>query len=129
MTTYVAKRPWCGYGYGTFWNARHIEETSATFYWGIREAHSAYVESLLGTGLIGTGVLLLAALAGLRRAVVRYRATDDGGYAFVAAMIVFALVQGIMESGFVLPFFLSFLAAAGLGKLAFCRDEQEARQL
>jgi exopolysaccharide production protein ExoQ len=119
VSNHVAKHPWIGYGYNTFWNAQNIEDISAIFYWGIRESHSAYVEALLGIGLIGAAGLLALVAAALTRAFRGYRATSGGDYAFILGILIFGLVVSVMESAFVLANWASFLACSAVATLAF----------
>jgi O-antigen ligase len=116
---YVSQRPLCGYGYNTFWNAANIDEMSSLFYWGIREAHSGYVEALLGIGLIGTAALAATVALALARSLRACLAGGRSGDRFVLAMLVFAVVNSVTESGFVLPDWPAIMVACGLVGLVF----------
>ncbi len=126
---YVSRRPFCGYGYNTFWNAANIDEVSAQFYWGIREAHSAYLETLLGIGLIGMAALGATVALALARSLRACLAGGWGGERFVLAALIFALMESFTESSFVLPGWPSILLACGLWGLVSrpVAGEAEAR--
>ena len=77
--------------------------------------HSTWVEALLGTGVVGTGLLALAFISGLRQAV-RARGSPLG--LAVAAMLAFMFIRSItgttveiFDIGFLLFVALAFAAA------------------
>lgn len=123
---YAEARPAIGYGYGSFWTPRHIEDVSETVFWGLDSAHSVYLEATLSVGLIGAGLLAAAVLAGIARGAGEYRATGDPGGALVFALLVYGLVDGVAESNFLLPSFITFVAGYGLCRLAFFSQNDDA---
>ncbi len=127
LLSYAGQRPLLGYGYDTFWTTPHIEEVSDVAEWAIHTGHSAYVDTLLGVGLVGAGLLVLMVAVAAFRAAARYAATADAGAGFVFGLLVFGLVNATMESGFVQPAFVPFLAACGVGRMAFCDEESTDR--
>lgn len=120
---HMRERPILGYGFDTFWTPDHIESVSAALQWGIKEAHSAYIESVLNVGLVGATTLLLGVFIATWRARQRYLATGEAGCDFFFALLIFALANGFTESGMVLPMFVPFLTACGLTRLAFTSAE------
>jgi O-antigen ligase len=124
LLPYIQKRPLLGYGYGAFWDEAHIEDVSSTVYWGLSSAHSVYVDAVLGLGLVGGAALALAALAGLARSAIRYRAAGGAGQAFAFALLLYGLIDGVAESDFIAPSFATFLAGCGLCRLAFFRGDE-----
>jgi O-antigen ligase len=123
---YVGERPLLGYGYGSFWSVDHIDYLSTTLYWDLSSAHSVYLEMTLGVGLIGGLALVLMAAVGVWRAARQYRLTSDGGDALVFALLVYGVFDGIAESGFTAPSFMTVVAGYGLCQLAFFAREPEA---
>lgn len=117
LSNYIAQRPLTGYGYGAFWNPANIEVVSANIQWVFREAHSSYVEALLGLGLIGLLILLGIAFLGILLSLQQYRRTKDTSYAFVVAIIFQFLVSGFMESVISSPTFLLLVAITCLIRL------------
>lgn len=96
----IFDRPFLGHGYSAYWTSDKIEEVSSTFFWQAHQAHSVYVDLLLGMGLFGLIFFVAALATGLVTAVNRYRVTDDPTYLFVASVVVLALVNGFAESKF-----------------------------
>jgi O-antigen ligase len=113
---YADRRPWLGHGYGGFWSSYHVEAVSGALYWGVSSAHSAYMEAVLGVGLIGFGLLAVLALAALAAAARAYRAAPRLDAALLLVILVFAVAGGVMESDPILPSFTTFVCAC-----AFCR--------
>lgn len=121
LMTYVRERPLMGYGYQAFWTPIHIEDLSERLHWVFREAHSTYVEALLGVGLIGALLLLSTVLMGLWQAAVRHRQTGDPTYAFLIGFLTFLMTTGAMESGSIAVSFETTMAGSALAMLAFRR--------
>lgn len=120
--TYVAMRPLHGYGFNAFWTTKTVYEIAGSAGWAMAEAHSAYIDIVLGVGLIGLGVFILLFLFGIKRCFVFYRSNLDMGYAFFCAMLVFGIVNGLIESATFTAEWPSFLylfilAHAGLLRL------------
>jgi len=126
LATYVARRPLIGYGYDSFWNADHIGEISETMEWAINGGHCGYLDLLLSVGAIGAVLVVSCVVLGLRRALRAYDLTRDAGYGFILALLVCALAHAVLESGMVMPFFTTFIAACGLCRLAFLPPEEES---
>jgi exopolysaccharide production protein ExoQ len=127
LLSYVQSRPLTGYGYNSFWDPEHIYAVSSTLQWGIREAHNAYLDSTLSVGLIGTGLLVLAALLAALRAAIRFHATGNSGYGFLVALFVLGSANALLESGIILPMFVPFVTATGMAHLALHDCERGGR--
>jgi len=122
LMRYVWERPLAGYGYEAFWTEWHIEDLSEQLHWVFREAHSTYVETLLGVGIVGAILLSMTVLTALWVAAVRHRQTGDPACAFVFGFIVFLMTTGVMESGSVIASFETTMAGSAMAMLAFRRD-------
>lgn len=126
---YFAKfRPWLGYGFESFWTPTHIEIVSGDLGWGLREAHNAYLESLLSLGVVGLSLVLLVAAAGLIATVRGYRASRDASYALPLGLLVFGLINAGLESGMVTIELVPFVLACCLLRLALFRDSSPLPQ-
>jgi O-antigen ligase len=119
---YIGKRPLYGYGYDSFWTADHIDAISTQLQWGLREAHNAYLETTLGIGLIGLGLALMAVFCGLATAVAEYKRYRHPLYAYLVGLIVFGLIDGLLESGMAATSLIPFLAACSLMRMAFASE-------
>lgn len=126
--SYLTDRPLTGYGYQTFWTEQRIDEISSSQHWGVGEAHSSYVTVLLELGLVGFTLFVLVLLGALFGTIARYRATRDLGYALLAALLVFSMLHGILESGSVLATHQSFILMIAVSHLAFIRPGNDPRQ-
>jgi O-antigen ligase len=114
LASWAAVRPLTGYGYDSFWTSERIDAVSAEMKWGIREAHSAYLDWTLSVGLIGTGLLLAWVLTALWRAGVLFRASERPELGFVFGWTVFCLINAATESAMMMPLYATFIAASGL---------------
>ena len=92
--TYAGKKLFLGYGYESFWTPERIVEISSRERWPINQAHSAYIEQVLGTGLVG--LVLYSTILGLGvSASVRRFATGGGPpYLILATLLLFNVVHG-----------------------------------
>jgi exopolysaccharide production protein ExoQ len=121
---YISDRPLAGYGYGGFWTATRIGTISDEEKWGVPDSHSTYVDCLLALGVVGLVLYLLALFAALWRAVAFYRRTLDSHYAFLAALLVFCIVDGFLESGLGQATLLTLFALVAVIRLAYVPVEE-----
>jgi O-antigen ligase len=120
---FVNQRPWLGYGFESFWTPARIDIISDNLGWGLREAHNAYLESLLSGGIVGLTLVLLAAAAGLLAAVHGYRSSRDASYALPLGLLIFGLINAGLESGMVTIELVPFVLACCLLRMAFFREQ------
>jgi O-antigen ligase len=114
LATYAEKRPWQGYGYECFWSPEHIEELFRSQKWAISSAHSAYMELTLGIGLVGVVLATATVVWGTWLAYRRFQKTENLGYGFVFAALVYGLANAVLESVFVETRFPSVVALCGM---------------
>ncbi len=115
---YAAKRPLQGYGYEGFFTPSRIAEIAATQGWGFFNAHSAYLQLLLGTGMIGLTSFALILILSIKESVARFRVSLSPGHAYIAAAFVFSMLHGVLEAGSLMGGMFSFtllLVATHLG--------------
>ena len=116
---YVAARPIQGYGYDSFWSYRHIDEIATYQSWTVTHGHSSYLDCMLGLGFIGAAALLLLLLAGIGRALRARRVLRNESYGFLAVLLIFAALNGLLESIFIQPSHAMFVCLLALAKLGF----------
>jgi O-antigen ligase len=116
----IAKRPFFGYGYGGFWTDQQVWDYSFIRHWEFNHAHSAYLESLLNLGLVGLSLGLFLVLNTARIAAVNYGTTGDVGFRFIAALMILALVHGLVDSNFVIFGFAPLLIMLCISVAALC---------
>ncbi len=118
LLEYIARRPFLGYGYRSFWVPKNINDISNELFWGISSAHSIYLETILSVGLIGFVLWIVWTVSvGMHALSVRKR-TGGMGVAYLLAMLVYASIDGMLESSFVAPSFLTWVAGCGLVRLS-----------
>lgn len=108
-----------GFGYGAFWTTANNEAVNDEVQWIPGHAHSGYVETLIGLGVVGLGLLLVIAFLSTTRCI--YKAVVEGSieHRILAAIMLAALVNSFTEGGFVLPrelaiFSMMFAVSAAL---------------
>jgi O-antigen ligase len=111
---YAGQRPWQGYGYESFWTPWHIEDVSEDVHWRFREAHNAYIDTVLSLGLVGAAALLSIAAFGIYRTAGSYRGGGDSCSGFTLGMLIFGLIGATMESGMAGINFITLITGCGL---------------
>lgn len=117
------QRPMLGYGFDSFMSPRHAAQVAAILAFGLNSAHSVYLDVLLGVGFIGLALFLAVMGLSIVRAVRSYRIVRDPVLAFFAALIVFELFSGTLDSTLIFPN-PRFWTLLVIGYLAF-RDPLE----
>jgi O-antigen ligase len=123
LIPFALEHPILGYGYEGFWNIERTDAVSDALEWRMAEAHSAYLETMLGGGLLGLAAFLVVAWFALKDSALAYRSSRDAGHAFVFALIVYCALSALLESGISKPTFLAFIMACGIWHLILFRSE------
>ena len=122
---YVLNRPILGYGYNTFINPDSIVKISKVVGWIPSSVHSAYLDALTGTGLVG--FLSLVAALGLAFGRALELTRRNPAYAFTAGLIVWLCYNFFLEANLLgRPFFMTFYPMIVFVKLAFLPAEEPA---
>ncbi len=100
-----------GFGYGAFWNNTVNEIIFSELFWYAGHSHNSYLEILVNIGIVGLSLVVLLGMATFVRASKLAYSTSRPEYAIFAAILVAAFVNGIAESGFVLPRELAIVPA------------------
>jgi exopolysaccharide production protein ExoQ len=116
---YIGQSPILGYGYGGFWTPAHINAVSDEEKWGVGNSHSAYIDYLLMLGSVGLLAYILILVLGILRAFRCFRLSRSPVYAFCAAVLIFAAIDGLFESEITVGSLLMFLWMLILIRLAF----------
>lgn len=103
LITWVNKKPFLGYGYLAFWDAKMVEKLSETFQWVIPHGHNMYLDIMLDIGLIGLVVYLIWFGSAMFTAYRQFMKCDQVEFAIVFGIGIFALINGFGESLFKLP--------------------------
>jgi O-antigen ligase len=89
--------PLFGAGYYSFWLSDRVARLSENFFYSLNEAHNAYLETYLNSGLIGVALLLAVLLsAGIR--IKREAMKSESFGAFRLACFLPMLFYGVTEA-------------------------------
>lgn len=116
---YFIEQPLLGYGYQGFWTPKHVDAISYRIGWSPYAGHSVYIDLLLNLGIIGLLAYLLMQFVALGRAYCCFRKSANAGYAFIASLLSFYLLNGFLESTLLQPNQLNFLSLTTLASIAF----------
>lgn len=96
----IARHPWLGIGYGSFWLGLEGQSVSIVrfFTWLPGQAHNGYIDVVNEIGLIGLGLLLATLLTHLYKLLQLYRAGKELPAVFHFALLAAALALNISES-------------------------------
>ncbi|MGD9632902.1 MAG: O-antigen ligase family protein [Pirellulales bacterium] len=119
LERYIRERPLLGYGYGAFWTDVHIDEVSKSQGWQIPYAHSTYIDLLLNVGYIGSVICLVAMVVALFKSLRLEAHHARMGFGMIAMIIIYALVDGLLETNIGNTCFLSFFSIVGVCLLQF----------
>lgn len=100
LLKHASERPWCGSGYGAFWDSRMIQRTSELFLWEITHAHSVFLEALLNLGIVGLTVFVAILISTLIIATKALLYTRRPEFQLILIVTLFALIHGIAEASF-----------------------------
>jgi exopolysaccharide production protein ExoQ len=124
VASFIAQRPILGYGYEAFWTPARIETISESLGWGLREAHNAYLETLLWLGLVGLVLTLATVGLGLAASIRSYRQLRDPTFALPLGMLVFGLINAGLESGIVAIELVTLILGCCLLRMALFNNRQ-----
>ncbi|WP_310820530.1 O-antigen ligase family protein [Stratiformator vulcanicus] len=123
LMPYAAQNWLLGFGYDSFWTPTHIADVSEEVQWGVREAHSAYLDTILSVGVIGLSLLVAALLAHLARAGRLYVRSKHPLAGWLFALLVFGLINAFTESAMAMTLYIPFLMITGMLHLSFFAED------
>ena len=97
----IQEKPAIGHGFSAYWTTDRIRRLSYIHDWDFNNAHSSYLELLLGVGIVGFALVLTGVVSVFVRGLQIFHHTHDLGLTFVLAVFVMGLVNGLIESIFV----------------------------
>jgi exopolysaccharide production protein ExoQ len=127
LPSYIAERPWLGYGFGAFWvaDSANVALIWEAVGWAPPHAHNGWLDLLLELGVVGLTLMCLQILlivVNAIRAIVEGH-EPDSQYLLMATLII--LVFNISESDLVRPgvmWILLVVAATALAKIGAQRQ-------
>jgi O-antigen ligase len=126
----IAKHPFLGYGYSSFWTGLNGESMQAvlTTGWMEGQAQDGYLDVLLQLGGVGLVPLMWIFLRAFRQAASRIEGRiADASVRFAIVLLPLILVENIGESSFLLPLGLPwFYTLIALMTLNFSPSHLEA---
>jgi exopolysaccharide production protein ExoQ len=124
MLPYILERPVQGYGYDSFWTARHIVEIAKGQNWAVSQGHSAYLDLTLGLGLIGGFVFILIVIVVIRRAFLAQKLSRNMAFGFMGVVLLFSALDGFLESIVIMTNQVAFVNMVALAILGFSSQRQ-----
>ena len=123
---FIGRRPLLGYGFNSFWSPENLSYIAYEHEWAIPNAHNAYVDTMLGIGVLGLGMTVATVVAGLITvAAPRYRQIDQC-YLLAWCLGFFGLLNGMSESYMLDNFnFVPCLVAAYFARIGFFENTRE----
>lgn len=101
MIVGIKQRPIVGYGYAAYWTPQRVHRLSYIHDWQFNNAHSCYLEVMLGLGLVGFTLGITCVLSIFARGLQLNAHTPDLGLVFILSVFVMAFISGLAESIFV----------------------------
>jgi exopolysaccharide production protein ExoQ len=96
----IAKRPWLGYGFNSFWNG--IAGPSAQIViaagWFTPHSHNGFLDLCLDLGVCGLLIFGIGYVLRLKTAISDYRASGDRGAMWPLAFLAFIVLYNLTES-------------------------------
>ncbi len=111
---YSAKKPLLGYGYEGFWTEKRIAAIMKSQKWSLQNAHNSYFEIVLQLGYVGLFFAVWFLLAGTSSLAAANLLTRDPGYAFAFGVVMFGMINSLLESLFVKLRYTPVIAMIGL---------------
>jgi O-antigen ligase len=129
LLPYIEARPWCGYGYESFWTTPRLVDFANAQGWAVPDAHNGFINFALGIGLPGS--LLYTCVLGLAftRSVRQYARSGNVDYAFAAAVLVAQGVNMLCVAIQMAPYLPCMVAMFVLAKLGFVADASPGTSL
>lgn len=122
ILTYISVHPIQGYGYDCFWTFRHVVDVNSEQSWTAPHGHNAYLDVVLGLGLVGGITYILITVIGIRRALIAHKLCDNVNFGFIGVTLIFTALYSLLESTLILPGsvpFVSFVSMVALADLGF----------
>jgi len=101
MTVGIRQSPAVGHGYAAYWTPQRIHRLSYIHDWEFNNAHSSYLEVMLGLGLVGFTLGMTSVLSIFARGLQLNARAADLGLVFILSVFVMAFTSGLVESSFV----------------------------
>ncbi len=124
---YIADRPYVGYGFNSFWNAKHIYELLSSLQWQVNSAHSLYLNLMLSVGLVGTILFVTLLVWSIRITFLRLMRTRESGYLFLFSLFIYFVIHGIFEGYLIELGYIPFVFFWGLFYFSFTKISAEER--
>ncbi|MFT3786351.1 MAG: O-antigen ligase family protein [Tepidisphaeraceae bacterium] len=118
-----------GFAYQSFWTPAHTRFISDRVFFHISEGHSAYFDTLLELGFFGLGLYVVVLYgSALKWAWLAYT-HGRAALAFLAAVLVFAVVHGLTESTTIAPNFPTFFTYAAIAAAALFKAPRTSKHV
>jgi O-antigen ligase len=128
LLSYIADRPFMGYGYNSFWTADRMYELADSEWGTYGHSHSTYLELALSLGLIGVVLAVGSMVWAMLRARRLEAQSPRSGYGFVGLVILYSLIASLTETVLGQSWFLSFFLVSAAFSVIFRETNLDAYQ-
>jgi O-antigen ligase len=96
----IARRPWLGYGFNTFWNGMNGESASVMIQvgWFPKHAHNGFLDLLLDLGFAGLVIFAAGYLLLWKKALRALRSMRGHYPVWICTYLSFMLIYNLTES-------------------------------
>jgi O-antigen ligase len=113
----IARRPWLGYGFNTFWNGMNGASASVMIQvgWFPKHAHNGFLDLLLDLGIAGFGIFAAGYLVLWKKALGALRSMRGPYPVWICAYLSFMLIYNLTESSILVQnnlFWMLYVACA-----------------
>ncbi|MDH3346933.1 MAG: O-antigen ligase family protein [Desulfobulbaceae bacterium] len=120
----VADSPIWGYGYNSFLGPVNISRIADRVGWTPNSPHSAYIDTLVGLGIVGISALLMYLFLAFKKVIGLMKKNDD--YVLILGVLVWWVLNAALEADPITrPVFPNFFCLILLSKMAFIPGDEE----
>lgn len=94
----ILTRPMLGFGFSAFWSGSEAARIQSVVNWDAPNAHNGFLETRLGIGWVGLGILLISLAANFLRSVRAAREEEDFGRWWPFMFFMFLVLYSFTES-------------------------------
>ncbi|HXU17626.1 MAG TPA: O-antigen ligase family protein [Terriglobales bacterium] len=130
----IARQLLTGYGYQAFWEGMHggSADIQLAVGWAASHAQNGFLDTLLGLGVLGFGLLILTMLLGARDGWKSLKGGADLGVEWYLSIILITFICNLSERTIMYPHFIEWImymiACIGLsGKMQVVRSNGGAK--
>lgn len=98
----IAKHPWAGVGYNSFWSTPLAAEAKRRLGWSVPSGHNGYLDMWNTLGLVGISMLVMMLMRGFAD-IARLRRIDPANASLHFGLLLYSTLANLTESGWFIP--------------------------